>query len=479
MTKPIRILLVTDSPQLHTGLAETTRLVFNQLLTKYQGKYEIEQLAWFNFSDGPEKVPWKLHRTHVKMNENNQAVPDDTDRYGQRTFEAVLRDIKPDIVWAYGDLWCFDHILNSPSRNTFRLVVYYTIDGTPYSGGFSLPGQKSEWGAKLANADEIVVLTEFGQHVLKGSCPEIKDKDINVIYHPSDVNRFPVFNREEKLVNRKKIYNSQIPNDGFIMGWIGRNQFRKQNHKMWEVLHYVKHGDYIECSTCNRITPKEFDWANSTSFSTAVSIYEEGYDYTYCWYCNSKAIKSGRPISDVYLWMHTPKTDPGWNMDALSNIWDVKEKIILTGSDGQRGLPPRALAELVATWDAMLYLSGGEGFGVPAFEAMQSGVPIIYTNYSSHADFCKYGGLPVRCTFIPQEAHLINRSIADTGDAVSKVLQAYRNPHSISKLGLAGREFTKSKSVEIITDQWDTLFTKLYNKPLSTHGNTKIYSQLA
>lgn len=479
MTKPIKILLVTDSPRLHTGLAETTRLVFNKIIEKYKDKYAIEQLAWFNFSDGPEQVSWKLHRTHVKTNDNNQAVPDESDRYGQRSFEAVLREVKPDIVWAYGDLWCFDHILTSPSRNMFRLVVYYTIDGTPYCGGSVVPGQKSEWGVKLANADEIVVLTEFGNHVLKGSCPEIKNKNINVIYHPSDVDRFPVFSREEKLAKRDQVYNSQIPRDAFIMGWIGRNQFRKQNHKMWEVLHYIKHGDYIECGDCFRVTPLEFDWANSKPFDSGVSVYESDYKYDHCWHCRSKNIIKGKPLNDVFLWMHTPKTDPGWNMEALSNVWKVKDRIINTGSDGQKGLPPKALAELVATWDTMLYLSGGEGFGVPAFEAMQSGVPIIYTNYSSHADFCKHGGLPVRCTFIPQEVHLINRAIADTGDSIAKILYAYRNPHSMKTLGLKGREFAKQKSVDIVADQWDNLFTKMIAAPLSTQGNTKIYSQLA
>ena len=97
------------------------------------------------------------------------------------------------------------------------------------------------------------------------------------------------------------------------------------------------------------------------------------------------------------------------------------------GLEQTKGVPPKVLADLISSWDGMLYLSGGEGFGVPAFEAMMSGVPVIYSNYSSHADFCKHGGRPVRCTYIPELAFGINRALVDTGDAVRQVLWAYEN----------------------------------------------------
>lgn len=43
----IKILIVTDSPILPTGLAETTRLIFANLLALHPQDYEIRQLGLF------------------------------------------------------------------------------------------------------------------------------------------------------------------------------------------------------------------------------------------------------------------------------------------------------------------------------------------------------------------------------------------------------------------------------------------------
>ena len=198
MNKKTKILISTDSAQIHTGLAETCRLVFKGLLDKYPDHYEIEQLGWFHNEKGPEKVPWKIHQTHVIQEPGKPPQLDQSDRYGQRTFEHIRAKTNPDIVWTNGDLWCFDHVLNSPTRNTFRLCCYYTIDGSPYFGTHIESGVKSEWGSKLAKTDRLAVLTEWGEEVLHNSCPEIADKDIDVIYHPVDIKRFKVF----FLINR-------------------------------------------------------------------------------------------------------------------------------------------------------------------------------------------------------------------------------------------------------------------------------------
>jgi len=473
-----KLLLVTDSARIHTGLAETTRLIFKDLLNRYPDQYEIEQLGWFNFTQ-VEQVPWNIHTTNVTPKPGGVMEVDNEDRYGQRTFESVLAKVNPDIVWSFGDLWCFDHMLNSPNRNKFRLVVYYTIDGAPYFGSSITPGKSSEWGTKLVKADRIAVCTEFGDKVLHDSCPELKNRKIDVMYHPMDATRFKSFTPEEKLAKRKALYGSQVPVSAFILGWIGRNQFRKQNHKMWEVMHYVKHGDYIECKDCERITIKEWNWSSMEPHKGATYRYEAGYDFKSCWYCKSKNIEQGQPLHDAYLWQHMPKTDPGYNPGLHARMWDVEDRVIQTGSsDGARGLPPEVVAELMGSWDAMLYLSGGEGFGIPAFESLMSGVPVIYSNYSSHADFCKHGGLPVRCDFIPELAFGIHRAIADTGDAVRQILWAYRNRQELYLKGQMGRQFALSKNVTVVADQWHKLFQEMMAKPVALHGSKQVYAQI-
>ena len=480
MTKKTKILIATDSARIHTGLAETCRLVYKRLIEKYPDHYEIEQLGWFHNEKGPEKVPWKIHPTNIIREQGKPPQLDQGDRYGQRTFEFIRSQFQPDIVWTNGDLWCFDHLLNSPTRNSFRLCCYYTIDGSPYFGTHLEAGVKSDWGNKLAKTDRLAVLTESGVDTLHNSCPEIKDKHIDVVYHPVDIDRFTVLSDEQKHSLRDKMYPPTMPRDAFVLGWVGRNQFRKMNFKMWEVMHYMKFGDYIVCDDCERVTVQEYDHAARQSRVIGKLMkYDADYDYQHCWHCKSKNVKQGVPHDDIYLWMHMNQKDPGWKPDSMSEMYDVKDRITYTqGLKSSEGLPPEVLAQLISSWDGLLYLSGGEGFGVPAFEAMMAGVPIIYTNYSSHADFCKHGGLPVRVDFIPELGLSIHRSIADTNHAVERCLEAYNDRAAFKALGDKGRAFTETKTIDVIVDQWHGIFQEMMEQPLATEDAQHVYTEV-
>jgi glycosyltransferase involved in cell wall biosynthesis len=473
--KPIKLLISTDSGKIHTGLAETTRLVFKRLLSKYPGKYEIHQLGWFHSEHGPATVPWKIYST--KINDKRQHDP--KDRYGQQSFEALLRQVNPDIVYSNGDLWCFEHILDSPSRNLFRFIAYYTIDGAPYWGNGFNPGVSTHWGSKLAKADRVVVLSEFGKETLQNSMPEMADKNIEVIYHPVDIDRFNPLTYDQIYEKRTQLYAPNIPNNAFIMGWVGRNQFRKMNYKTWELLHYLVHGDYIQCRDCNRVTRKEFDRPTCKSREVGkLRMYDKDYDYSYCWYCMSANIVDGVPKDDIYLWNHMNKTDPGWRFDDIGSMLNIRDKTIFTPNlTAARGIPPSQLAELIATWDCMIYLSGGEGFGIPAYEAMMAGIPVIYTDYSSHADFSQHGGYRVRCDMIPELNFSIHRAVADVDHAIEVMLHAYNNKDEIKATGLNGRKWCESRPLDGVVDQWDKVFTEMMMHSVGLNSTEKIYAQ--
>jgi hypothetical protein len=127
----IKILIVTDSAGIHSGLAETTRNIFIPLIRKYPDKYEIHQLGFFHFAP-KEPVPWPVYQTKIAQTPQGPQ-PDMNDKYGEQSFHELVQKVNPDIVFGYGDMWHFDHLLNSPMRNTYRMVAYYTIDGQPYS----------------------------------------------------------------------------------------------------------------------------------------------------------------------------------------------------------------------------------------------------------------------------------------------------------------------------------------------------------
>lgn len=466
-----KILISTDSAALHSGLGETVRNIFIPLLHKYPDKYEIHQLGFFHFN-AREQVPWPIYPTKMQRNANGSMEPDMSDKYGEKSFDEVVAKVKPDIVFGYGDLWHFLPTIHSPFRNQYRLLTYYTVDGSPYVGHLDADGG-SHWGKALSKVDQIVTLSKFGKSVLEKSCKELKDcAPIKWAYHPIPTNRFRKLSDEEKLQTKLAILAPIIAKEGFLCGFIGRNQFRKQNYKLWEFLHYMVHGDYIQCNTCNRVTLKEWDLASrETKNVDDLTLYETGYKYDHCWHCKSSDIRAGEPNRSFYLWMHTPKDDPGYNMELQQRIWEVSSNTIYSAVS-QKRVTPQEIAQILSIFDAFYYPSGGEGFGNPAFEAMASGVPVVYSNYSAHAEFCKFGGLPVRpATYVSELNHGIQRCVVDTAHAVEQMLKLVNSKELRDELGSSGRLFTEDFSIDSLAMQWDEIFTELMAKPLPVNGN--------
>lgn len=462
LNRPIKILTSTDSPALTSGLASTARNIFLPLIKRYPGKYEMHSLGFFHFNP-TEPIPWPIYQTKINRTPNGPQM-DLEDKYGEKSFDEIAARIKPDIVFGYGDYWHFAPTINSVYRNNYRLCLYYTIDGSPYYGHLEADGS-THWGAGLSKADQIVSLSHFGKDVLYKSCPELKDREIKVAYHPIDVNKYPLLTQEQKQENRERVTNKIIgARNNFICGFVGRNQFRKQNYKLWELAHYMVHGDYIECKECNRITSKEWDFASRKSKEKDdLTLYDVGYDYSYCWHCRSENIVKGEPNPNFYLWCHSPKNDPGYNMDLHQRMWDISPYCIYTPVEGQR-LSREHLTRIMCCFDAMYYPSGGEGFANPISEILSLGIPIVYSNYSAHAENAKHGGLPVRVTYIPELFHGIQRATVDNNHAIEQMLKLVRDKEFRIKLGLEGRDYISQFSLDTMAEVWDGIFSSMMLK---------------
>ena len=481
--KKTKILICTHSAALHSGLSETTRHIFMPLLQKYKDDYEIHQLGYFHFKP-VEQVPWPIYHTKLKQTPQGP-VPDNNDRYGQLSFDEVVAKVNPDIVFGYGDMWHFEHMLNSPLRNSFRMLCYYTIDGQPYFGHLKKDGSTT-WGANLTKSDEVVVLSHFGKEVLERGNKELEDRDIKVMYHPLDMSRYPAITPAQKIDLRKQMLPKHISRNAFICGWLGKNQFRKQNYKLWEVAHYIIYGDYIRCNDCDRVTIKEY---NHTTRQTKdpdkypgeldkITMYDGDYRYEHCWHCKSTNIQEGKPNNDFYMWFHMAKDDPGYNPELQENIWKVNEKCIYTNQlSGLSGIKANQVAMLLASWDCMFYPSGGEGFGNPLAECLAAGTPAVFSNYSSHSEFAKFGGLPVNCTYIPELIHGIQRSAVDTNHAVRQILRLIEEPELKEELGKKGRLHMSQYGIPHMVDSWHNIFNEMMEKPLPINSD-KLYTTI-
>ena len=450
---PTKILIHTDSVVLPSGLAETTRNIFHPLLDKYPGEYILHQVGWFHVGPGIIQPRWPITPTKMK-----DGKPDPEDRYGRLTFPSVVKAFRPDIVFAYGDLWCWDHILTSALRNEFKLIVYYTIDGQPYFGHINADGSTA-WGKILSNADLIVALSKWGMDILKDGCPELADTAMDYMYHPMDGELMKPATEESKPNLRMALLGAKYHGQP-VIGFVGRNQFRKQNHKLWEVMHYIVHGDYIICKDCGRITVKDWDHTRRrTRPAGEILKYDPNYDYSECWYCKSKNIEEGKR-RDVLLALHTPKGDPSWNPDLMARIWDIENNVTFTvPREQERSMPREKMRDIFNCMDIFFYPSGGEGFGNPLAEAMLCEVPSVVTRYSAHAEFSKCASIQCNLESMqPELHHAIYRSVIDTGEAVKALTTLLDDDEKRTKLGKNGREFLLQFDQETMAEKWHQIF---------------------
>ena len=136
------------------------------------------------------------------------------------------------------------------------------------------------------------------------------------------------------------------------------------------------------------------------------------------------------------------------------------------GCSGKAALSPEDMPVFYQIWDVLLYLSGGEGFGLPAWEAMCSGLPVVYTNYSSHAEFLGQAkaGLAVEGILQPEESSCIWRMIADVPQAIEAVRRLYFNRELRRSLGANGHSFVQGYTVDIQAEKWHHIFQQLAKK---------------
>ncbi len=447
-----KLLICTDSHVLHTGLAEVTRLIFKKLLDKYGQFYEIVQLGYFH-SNPIMKPMWQIIPTQYDQNPDGSYKFKEADRYGQLTYPNVVKDFKPDIVFGYGDPWYVNHMINHKSIMNHGTVLYLTYDGIPY-------GDIDQ--AWLKNVDQLVTCVDFSKQVMTECMPELDPSKIEVIYHPADLTRFGKIPSNEKQKHRKAMA-PNIPENAFVMGWAGRNQWRKQVWKPYEILSYIRSGAYYICGDCSEITPIPYNPCTNKYIDTYPGTTTK-FEHV-CGYCKSENITKAEPLNDVYLWSHMAHEDKHWPVEVLHKQFNLKngEVIYTPNFSREKGLDPGFMNILYNIWDVSIYLSGGEGFGLPNYESILAETPSIGTDYSAHGEIINKskGGITVPGVLQPEAGSCIWRIIADTGKTLKAVRHYYFNRDQILIDGRNGRTNLEDQSTDILVDKWHSIFQKV------------------
>jgi glycosyltransferase involved in cell wall biosynthesis len=459
MPSRTKILVVTDSPILPSGLAETTRLIFGNLLRKYAEEYEVHQLGLFQCY-AVTKPLWPVYPTMTVKDRNGKLDFVPGDKYGEKTFFRLLPKVQPDIVFAFGDPQTVLYLCQPPKQRRYRLILYVNFDGLPVP---------PDYGPIFDNADLIFTKSEFSMQVVARCLPAVARDKLGYRYSPADIKRFAPATDETRAEMRRDLFPPWMPRDAFLLGWNGRTQWRKQNWVLYKVLHYLRTGQYLVCRSCGRVSLFDWDPARQSHLNVDRLVLESrpGYRYDVCQQCGSSEVEQARPLEDLFLWCHTPEEiEEAWSLRRLEEQFALRRDRDLFYTPGhglKSALAPEDVPMLYRIWDCLLYLSGGEGFGLPAWEAMCSALPVVYTNYSAHGEFLTRGqaGLPVGGILQPEPKNCIWRMVADVPQAVEAVRRLYLDRKLARQLGANGRAFVQQFSIETQVEAWHRTFMQL------------------
>lgn len=205
----IKILLVTHSAVLYTGMAEVTRLLFRSLMRRYPGRYEVHQLGLFHTS-AMSSPDWSIHSTDTQILENGKVVLNQQDLAGQRSFPRLAEAVKPEVVFAFNDPYNLEFLCAYYPLRTWKLVLYANFDGVPVP-----PDVKC-----LLGADRIVTMSEFSKRAFLDAVGHNHADKVSVVYAPADTDRFRPLVEDEKGMLRR----ANLPDwdaSEFVHPWVG------------------------------------------------------------------------------------------------------------------------------------------------------------------------------------------------------------------------------------------------------------------
>jgi glycosyltransferase involved in cell wall biosynthesis len=392
---------MSDSLNIMSGMGRLT----NELCLGLQKRgHEIGHIGWFQHSEIPATNPEGIRCWFT----NNQ-------HYGADILDSVVNKFQPDVLLTIGDFWHLYYIADPNicrTRRFFQWSSYCPVDGEPIGGGLP-PAIKPI----IEDIDIPVAYTDYAKNaILKSIFDQETRNRIRTIYHGVDTK---MFNPGDKK-KRQEIRERYGLTDKFVFLTVCRNQSRKNIPELLRV------------------------WKR---FSELPETKEK-----------------------VILWPHMYFDDPmGWKIDDLLQVLELKNRSIMyfdqVAHSGHEMmlLPNERLAELYQIADAFVLLSG-EGFGLPTFEAMATGLPCILLDHSASAELGAAGRadlVPIGGSLTWTGSHLTQRPVPDADAALKSFLRVYKDKPYRDSIARAGYDFATSYTWDRVLDDWHALFMEM------------------
>lgn len=297
---------------------------------------------------------------------------------------------RPDYVIAIGEPWMmkpYDEI----NFGSTKLIMHVPVDGAPLD---------SNLYSVSVLADILVPASHFGKQVMESSGIMCTD----VIPHSFD----PDIYKEFKQVQRTKVRDDFGLENEFVVGFVGRQQERK----------------------------------NTMAMLIAFAKFAEGKD-------------------DVRFMLNiTIDKYADYNLIHLIKFLGIGDKVFIPKS---KGFKETEMADMYNAMDVYCTTSCSEGFNLPVLEAQACGVPCIVSDYSAHSELVRDHGRLIKIADYRPMPNNINWAYVDINDTVAQLQYYYDNRAAVRRDGAAAKKFvTRYYSKDIVAAKWRNLINN-YN----------------
>lgn len=126
------------------------------------------------------------------------------------------------------------------------------------------------------------------------------------------------------------------------------------------------------------------------------------------------------------------------------------------------GIPTEKMAEIYNSFDVLLMLTRGEGFGLPIIEAQACGTPVIVTDFTAPSDLVGAGWkIPIagkRLT--PMNSYFAEPDVDKAVEALEEAHELYQSRQLRSAMTDKGLEFTKDFDFDVVFEKYLIPFLK-------------------
>ena len=386
-----RLLFLTDYAGAFTGFGKQCKLLLSYLYKT--GKYEIINAAQGVPKDGHghNKYPWVTVGTIPNDPNKIQQINQDPNlaraaAYGQLEISNLVKEYKPDVVFAINDTWGSQFVTEQPFFKKIPTVLWNTFDSLPL-----LPDT-------ITKANEIKNYWTWS---------DFARKEFHKLGFPHVKNQYPLVNTknfyklpEEKIAEIKARFG--LPQDAFIIGFVFRNQLRKLINTQIEAYAMFK-----------KANPEI-----KNTFLYTHTHYGEGWDIHRL--CQQYGVDP-REVLCTYICKETRQyfIAPFHGQDIENPI--TKRKSLVTVSVGL-GVTDEQLNEIYNIFSLYSHPATSGACELPCVEAALTEKIITTCSYSFGEDIIEYnkGSIPIKFTFYTEHG--------------TQFLKSQPSPYDLSKV---------------------------------------------